>query len=52
MDPNLTLAQLREAIDTGDVDLTRELFDALDTWLQRGGFVPVPWMPSRVPALD
>lgn len=53
MDPNATLEALRELVRQWheaddlpeDFDATRalELFDALDTWLKRGGFLPTSW---------
>lgn len=50
MDPEQTLAELREMVTrvndgTGrvDVDEFAEKFDALDTWLSKGGFLPGGW---------
>lgn len=55
MDPNATLTRLRELasdISTGEYELTdqglaaaemAELFDGLDTWLSRRGFLPTEW---------
>ena len=53
MDPNATLTELREAArgywtapptDTEEAGLrVVELFEALDEWLTRGGFLPEAW---------
>lgn len=51
MDPNAALARLRELSveinkDGGDYDLIAEMstvFDGLDQWLSRGGFLPTAW---------
>lgn len=60
MDPNANLAELRtiyrlvltQAYDAdGKQDLSyrevrlAELIEALDGWLQSGGFLPEPWRP-------
>ena len=51
MDPNVTLAQLREyfARDARDTAAS-ELFTALDGWLSRGGFPPDAWLNSALSA--
>jgi len=62
MDPNVTLRELRSAIESmrryqdndtdhpgycvvpnGTVTTAMERFDALDAWLQGGGFLPAEW---------
>lgn len=52
MDPNETLRQLRELLSVNrygekiypdDADRARDLFEALDQWLARGGFLPDAW---------
>jgi hypothetical protein len=53
MDPNETLRRMRElhtqwneesAIDSVDLAAAMfDYFDALDTWLSRGGFLPDAW---------
>jgi len=54
MDPNAALAQLRQAIqDTEDyccaecgqsaMDDVVTLFQGLDQWLSKGGFLPAEW---------
>lgn len=52
MDPNVTLAQLRELTarllamgDRADVKAIElaELFDSLDGWITAGGFTPDAW---------
>lgn len=50
MDPNATLAQLREGINALDkrvdryvLDRAVEMFQALDEWLSKGGFLPDDW---------
>lgn len=53
MDPNETLERLRRyaADDTGEdwLDFGPELFQALDSWLSKGGFLPDDWCPGRRP---
>jgi hypothetical protein len=54
MDPDATLAQLRQAIETlwaaessvaaaSAADSIAEHATALDQWLSRGGFLPAAW---------
>ena len=49
MDPTANLFELREilnapgALDADAVARVRELFDALDNWIGRGGFLPDDW---------
>jgi hypothetical protein len=43
MDPNATLAAIRIAIANHHDDDVAELFDALDGWISRGGFLPSDW---------
>lgn len=56
MDPNETLTKLREIkrriqanVDTGtplspaDAPDMADLFEALDDWLSKGGFLPADW---------
>jgi hypothetical protein len=49
MDPDTTLQQLRSILRDRSVPArdralqAEELFAALDTWLQGGGFLPAPW---------
>lgn len=49
MDPTANLYELREilnapgALDADAVARVRELFDALDNWIGRGGFLPDDW---------
>jgi len=57
MDPNAALAALRRLVivnreptlDTATVlqrlDRACELFEALDEWISRGGFLPADWQP-------
>lgn len=60
MDPNQTYEDLCRAmramnvaftscepVDTGDIDDAIELFDALDNWLRKGGFLPNAWTKHR-----
>lgn len=56
MDPNATLASLREMIaeindgkPAGSATAVRfaELVEALNEWLERGGFLPTDWQASR-----
>lgn len=50
MDPNAALAELRELLREGDVEISPEeisqaidLFQGLDDWLSGGGFLPRAW---------
>lgn len=48
MDPNATLAELRALVMDGgaefeDPQRAAELFNALDEWITRGGFLPAAW---------
>jgi hypothetical protein len=48
MDPNETLRELRRILragawDAADAERVRELIEALDAWLSRGGFLPDAW---------
>ena len=44
MDPNVTLFLLREKMGGNFIESeTRELFEALDGWLSKGGFLPRDW---------
>lgn len=51
MDPDTCLKKLRDAItlldhdpaDPVKVDAVVELFEALDCWISRGGFLPSAW---------
>lgn len=51
MDPNETLKGIRRIVAKGmdgDINLSEyddliTLFDSLDGWLARGGFLPEPW---------
>jgi len=51
MDPNATLADIRQAINTlndhedRDVAALVSAVDALDSWLSGGGFLPNDWQP-------
>lgn len=53
MDPNATLARLRElAADGTHLTMTEteemaELFEALDAWMSKGGFMPSDWSWGR-----
>lgn len=46
MDPNETLRQLRGELATDRAFIgepVKELFEALDEWLTKGGFLPTEW---------
>lgn len=51
MDPNATLRELRDLMDSEDddfdVERATELFWALDNWLSRGGFLPRSWDKNK-----
>lgn len=47
MDPDATLARIREAIEQGDGRLLVELIFVLDEWLSSGGFLPKDWDRER-----
>jgi hypothetical protein len=51
MDPNTALQNLRNALNSGDLEEARESFNALDGWLSSGGFIPVDWSHARTHAL-
>jgi hypothetical protein len=40
MDPTATLIAMLEAIADGDLDEATGYFDALLSWIERGGFIP------------
>lgn len=46
MDPNTTLTELRKYA-IGETDQWALLFEALDNWLTRGGFLPRPWQQAQ-----
>jgi hypothetical protein len=52
MDPNATLDLLRDELERGELECAAELFDALDTWLKRGGFLPSDWQAGQDAAKD
>lgn len=55
MDPNETLIRLRKEIansDNLDADTLVELFEALDGWLCKGGFLPTDWQPPAAELTD
>lgn len=57
MDPNVSLAKIREAVgelrqadddglwsdDSSQIGMLLESFEALDGWLSTGGFLPKDW---------
>ena len=49
MDPNATLAIIRNNIDAivndieADIVELAEAFEVLDSWLNKGGFLPTDW---------
>jgi hypothetical protein len=43
MDPDQTLADLRDAIGGSDFTRAIELFEALDAWLSMNGAFPKEW---------
>jgi hypothetical protein len=47
MDPTACLEELRSAVQAGDLKTAAELFEALDGWLSRGGFLPAQWDRGR-----
>jgi hypothetical protein len=53
MDPNEALIKAREALkrycvsgDEAEASDLADAFEALDTWLSKGGFLPDAWKPS------
>ena len=46
MDPNETLAIIRNSFAATDYEAAEEAFEALDEWLSRGGFLPKEWYPA------
>lgn len=53
MDVNFTLDELRqlsqERSNGSEIDVDRfvELFESLDSWMSRGGFMPLLWLVGR-----
>jgi hypothetical protein len=43
MDPNAALLAIREACNSNDFRTAAEVFEGLDMWLTRGGFLPSSW---------
>ncbi len=43
MDPNEALRKAREAFENDDYETAAEYYNALDDWLDRGGFLPTRW---------
>lgn len=43
MDPDEALNNLRSALIARDIEAACEAFDALDSWLAKGGFPPERW---------
>lgn len=52
MDPNEALKRLRLMMDwdwsEDDMDEVKELFNGLDEWISKGGFLPTSWNVERV----
>ncbi len=58
MDPNETLKQLRMMVQRAfaiteegelpDLQDLCEMFDSLDGWISKGGFLPIAWIPGRI----
>jgi hypothetical protein len=55
MDPDANLREIREILSESRIRYTvnpahvarlRELIEALDGWLSRGGFLPAAWYPA------
>lgn len=44
MDPQACLQDIRDAIGGSDFIKAAELFDALDEWLCRAGYLPHDWV--------
>jgi hypothetical protein len=48
MDPDQLLESIREQFgESGDMEMLSELFEAMDEWLKRGGFLPKDWAKVR-----
>jgi len=53
MDPNAALKEIREILvyssttDMSDLQRAAEVFEALDNWLCRGGFLPDDWKDAN-----
>lgn len=49
MDPTATLNAIRKAFDEGDnFDEAADLFEELDEWISKGGFLPTDWMQAHL----
>jgi hypothetical protein len=54
MDPNATLETIRQALrydgplsDSERLEIVRESFESLDSWLSAGNFTPYDWRNNR-----
>jgi len=47
MDPNVTLAEMRTALEHGDLGLAAFMADSLDRWLSSGGALPDSWLANH-----
>lgn len=63
MAPDVALAKLRELVDDGAAEVAKEepneeqvtwllttfvdVFDGLDQWIKKGGFLPTDWQRNR-----
>lgn len=43
MDIDDTLYGLREALEDGDIERARDLFDGMDSWFIKSGYLPEDW---------
>ncbi|AMO44040.1 HNH endonuclease [Mycobacterium phage Bactobuster] len=43
MDPDVLLDKIRALIEKGEWMEATDLFEDLDDWLSRGGFLPADW---------
>lgn len=56
MDPNETLRRIRELVNRSEMQFftiaeeaeLRELWQSLDAWLTKGGFLPEDWSKDRL----
>lgn len=52
MDPTVTLAKIRRAVNEDDYEQASYLFDCLDSWIITGGFLPAQWKKAQDARMD
>jgi hypothetical protein len=52
MDPDATLTLIRQALINDDPETACDLFQDLDNWISRGGFIPTDWVQPEIGRLQ